>query len=104
MFEVPKDFQGIRKSQRREQYFQKVSTEKKNTSLKQPDSVDVPPTHTDRVDLSHYDNSEKLNGLKQRLDLPETATIEEVERVFRLRLQESMKMYETLGKLNLEKI
>ena len=77
---------------------------KKDTSLKQPDSVDVPPTHTDRVDLSHYDNSEKLNGLKQRLDLPETATIEEVERVFRLRLQESMKMYETLGKLNLEKI
>lgn len=47
---------------------------------------------------------EQLNGLKGRLWLPETATKEEVEKIFRLRLYDAMEQYEKQWKKNLERV
>ena len=57
-----------------------------------------------RLDLEHYDTPEKLNALKSRLWLPESATIDQIDKVFRLRLHDAMEQYEKLWKQNLERI
>lgn len=57
-----------------------------------------------KLDLEHYDTPEKLNALKARLGLPESATMDQVDKVFRLNLHDAMEQYEKLGKKNLERI
>ena len=57
----------------------------------------------ERLDIDIY-SPEQLQGLKWRLWLAETATKEEVEKAFQLRLYEAMEQYEKLWKKNLERI
>lgn len=55
------------------------------------------------LDIDLY-TPKQLNSLKSRIWLPETATKEEVEKVFRLRLYDAMEQYEKQWKKNLERI
>ena len=57
-----------------------------------------------KLDLQFYDTPEKLSWLKQRLWLSESATIDEVEQMYRLKLHETMMRYEVLWKDNLSRV
>lgn len=57
----------------------------------------------ERLDIDMY-SPEQLTGLKKRLGIAETATKEEIEKAYRLKLHDAMEQYEKLGKQNLERI